>query len=163
MEKMNKAYLLIGGNMGDREGYLSSARQWIEKMCGSIVSRSALYQTAAWGVENQDAFLNQALLIETTLSADQLIEKLLWIEERIGRKREEKYGPRIIDIDIVLFNNEVIQSEGLIIPHPQMQNRRFVLEPLNEIAADVLHPVFQKSIGQLLSECPDKLAVQKFR
>ncbi|RYZ25708.1 MAG: 2-amino-4-hydroxy-6-hydroxymethyldihydropteridine diphosphokinase [Chitinophagaceae bacterium] len=160
---MNKAYLLIGGNMGDREGYLSSARQWIEKMCGSIVNRSALYQTAAWGIENQEAFLNQALQIETMLAADELLKKLLWIEERIGRRRQEKYGPRIIDIDIVLFNDEIIHTEGLTIPHPQMQNRRFVLEPLNEIAADVIHPVLQKSIRQLLSECPDKLAVQKFQ
>lgn len=103
------------------------------------------------------------LQLETTLTSDELLKKILWIEERIGRKREEKYGPRIIDIDILLFNDEVIKTEGLTIPHPQMQNRRFVLEPLNEIAADIRHPVLQKTIGELLSECPDKLAVQKFR
>ena len=160
---MNKAYLLIGGNMGNREDYLSAARQRIEQNCGKIVQQSSLYQTAAWGFEEQDAFLNQVLLIETNLHALPLLQKLLWIEEEIGRKRDSKYGPRIIDIDILLFNDEVISEEGLIVPHPQMQNRRFVLEPLNEIAANMMHPVLHKNIHQILAECTDKLAVQKFR
>ena len=160
---MNKAYLLIGGNMGNREGYLAAARKQIENIGGKIITASSLYQTAAWGLENQDTFLNQALLVETDFDAPQLLQKLLGIEEQIGRKRERKYGPRIIDIDILLFNDEVINTEGLHVPHPQMQNRRFVLEPLNEIAGDVMHPAFHKSIWQLLAECPDKLAVQKFQ
>lgn len=160
---MNKAYLLIGGNIGNREGYLASARKWIEQTCGNIIRHSSLYQTAAWGLEDQDAFLNQVLLIETSLQPLPLLHKLLWIEEEIGRKRELKYGPRIIDIDILLFNDEKINDQGLTIPHPQMQNRRFVLEPLNEIAPGMMHPVLHKDINQLLLECADKLAVQKFR
>ena len=159
---MNKAYLLIGGNMGDRESYLASARQWIERLCGPIIKQSSLYQTAAWGMEDQDVFLNQALFLHTTLPAHQLLQKLLWIEEELGRKRELKFGPRIIDIDIVLFNDDIIYTEGLTVPHPQMQNRRFVLEPLNEIATAITHPILQKTIGQLLAETSDKLAVQKF-
>jgi 2-amino-4-hydroxy-6-hydroxymethyldihydropteridine diphosphokinase len=160
---MNKAYLLIGGNMGDRESFLAAARNEIQKSCGTIIVESSIYQTAAWGLEEQDPFLNQALLLETGFDAHQLLQGILGIEEFLGRKREVKYGPRMIDLDILLFNKEIIKSEGLTIPHPQMQNRRFVLEPLNEIAGHVIHPAFQKTIGQLLAECPDKLAVQKFR
>lgn len=158
---MNIAYLLIGGNMGDRESFLSGARGRINKRCGAILKQSSVYQTAAWGLENQEAFLNQALEIETHLTADELLKTILSIEEALGRKRELKYGPRIIDIDILLFNDEVIHCEGLTIPHPQMQNRRFVLAPLNEIAANVLHPVFDKTVARLLKDCPDKLPVQK--
>src|SRR5215218_2963507 len=94
---MNVAYLLIGGNMGDREQYLSSARQLIEKNCGAIIHQSSIYQTAAWGLEEQDAFLNQAIKIKTTLNPVELLQTILKIEEALGRKRELKYGPRIID------------------------------------------------------------------
>ena len=160
---MNKAYLLIGGNIGNREAYLASARQAIEKTCGKIVRQSALYQTAAWGLEDQDAFLNQALLIETGFDPQSLLTNLLNIEEKTGRKRDVKYGPRIIDIDILLYDDAIIKTDGLTVPHAQMQNRRFVLEPLNEIAGNVIHPIFKKTIRQLLLECPDKLTVQKFR
>lgn len=159
--KMNIAYLLIGGNMGNRAAYLSAARDKVNKECGAIVAPSSLYQTAAWGMKVQAPFLNQALKIETDLEAIHLLKKILSIEESIGRKRELKYGPRIIDIDILFFNDEVMNVEGLIVPHPQMQNRRFVLVPLNEIAANEIHPVYQKTIAQLLEECPDTLTVKK--
>ena len=158
---MNKAYLLIGGNMGAREGYLAEASKQIEKKCGVISKQSSLYQTAAWGLQEQAPFLNQALEVQTRLNAEELLEKILSIEESLGRKRKMKYGPRIIDIDILLFNNEIIYREGLTIPHPEMQNRRFALEPLNEIASSVLHPIFLKTIAELLQECPDNLDVQK--
>jgi 2-amino-4-hydroxy-6-hydroxymethyldihydropteridine diphosphokinase len=92
-----------------------------------------------------------------------LLHKILEIEQLLGRKREQRYGPRIIDIDILLFNKDIVSEEGLTVPHPQMQNRRFVLEPLNEIAGGAIHPALNKSIAQLLAECPDKLAVQKFQ
>jgi 2-amino-4-hydroxy-6-hydroxymethyldihydropteridine diphosphokinase len=158
---MNKAYLLIGGNMGDRKGHLAAACREIERTCGFIRQISSLYETAAWGLKDQDAFLNQALEIETELAADMLLKDLLRIEETIGRKREVKYGPRIIDIDFLFFNDAVIHTKGLTIPHPQLQNRRFALVPLAEIAAAFMHPVFNKSIAQLLDECPDKLDVHK--
>ena len=160
---MNKAYLLIGGNMGDRTAYLSAARDKINRECGAIVAQSSLYQTAAWGMEAQEAFLNQALKLETDLGANDLLKKILSIEEAIGRRREVKYGPRIIDIDILLFNQDSIRSAALTVPHPEMQNRRFVLVPLAEIAAGEVHPAYHKTIRQLLEECPDTLAVQKIK
>jgi 2-amino-4-hydroxy-6-hydroxymethyldihydropteridine diphosphokinase len=160
---MNKVYLLTGGNIGDRIHYLSKAIEEIEKNCGPILQQSSVFETAAWGNENQESFLNQVLKIQTSLNPDQLLKTILQIEENLGRKRELKYGPRTIDIDILFFNDQIIDQEGLKIPHPQMQNRRFVLVPLNEIAADKVHPVFQKTISQLLAECPDLLTVNKFK
>lgn len=159
---MNEAYLLTGGNIPDRLNYLSRAREQIKKRCGRILNQSAIYETAAWGKEDQDNFLNQVLKIETRLNANDLLKAILQIEEDLGRKREIKYGPRTIDIDILLFNDEIINQPGLKIPHPEMQNRRFVLVPLNEMAADKIHPVFRKKISQLLAECPDPLSVNKF-
>ena len=159
---MNTAYLLIGGNMGDREAFLSAARKQVEEHCGPLESTSSIYQTAAWGLEEQNAFLNQVLKIQTLLNSEDLLKQILEIEETLGRKRQVKYGPRIIDIDILFFNDEIVQKEGLTIPHPQMQNRRFVLEPLAELAPAKKHPVLHKTVATLLAECPDKLAVQKF-
>jgi 2-amino-4-hydroxy-6-hydroxymethyldihydropteridine diphosphokinase len=159
---MNEAFLLTGGNIGERLEYLSAAKELIEKRCGRILSESSIYETAAWGIENQQAFLNQVLKIETLLTSGKLLKTILQIEEELGRKRELKYGPRTIDIDILFFNDEVIDQHGLKVPHPQMQNRRFVLVPLNEIASSKIHPLFQKTISQILAECPDPLAVNKF-
>ena len=159
---MNEAYLLTGGNIGDRFDYLSKAKKEIEKRGGRILQQSSIYETAAWGKKNQEAFLNQVLKIETKLNPEQLLKSILQIEEDLGRKRGLKYGPRAIDIDILFFNDEVLDQQGLKIPHPQLQNRRFVLIPLNEIAPHKLHPVFHKTISQVLAECPDPLAVNKF-
>jgi len=159
---MNEVYLLIGGNIGNRLEYLSKAKENISKKCGNVLQESSIYETAAWGMEDQEAFLNQVLKIETSLIPEQLLKTILQIEEDLGRKRDLKYGPRTIDIDILFFNDEMIDQQGLKIPHPQMRNRRFVLIPLNEIASTKMHPVFHKTINQLLVECPDPLAVNKF-
>ena len=159
---MNRAYLLIGGNMGNREKNFTIARGYIERYCGPVIRSSSLYETAAWGKTDQPSFLNQALEIETDLDAEQLMKQVLEMEKLMGRERKEKYGPRIIDIDILLFNNEQYDLPFLKIPHPEMQNRRFALIPLAEIAEDLQHPVFKKTIGQLLNECPDKLEVKKY-
>lgn len=159
---MNEVYLLTGGNIGDRLSYLSRAKKTIEERCGHVLQESSVYETAAWGMENQEAFLNQVLKIETLLKPEELLKSILQIEEQLGRKREMKYGPRTIDIDILFFNNQIIDQQGLKIPHPQIQNRRFVLIPLNEIASEKIHPAFHKTVFQLLAECPDLLEVNKF-
>jgi 2-amino-4-hydroxy-6-hydroxymethyldihydropteridine diphosphokinase len=158
---MNKAYLLTGGNLGDRQQNLATARDHINEQCGTITTASSLYETAAWGNTDQPAFLNQALEISTSLNARQLIRRILKIEKLMGRIRKEKYGPRIIDIDILLFNNERHNYQFLKLPHPEMQNRRFALLPLAEISPDILHPVLNKTITELLNECTDELQVSR--
>jgi len=159
---MNKVYLLTGGNIGDRQMTLATAKKKIEAECGRIVRSSALYETAAWGNTHQSPFLNQALELETLMTAKQLIRKLLEIEEDMGRIRTEKYGPRIIDIDILLFNAEKYEYPHLKVPHPELQNRRFALLPLAEIGANLIHPLFNKTIAQLLDECQDQLELKKY-
>jgi 2-amino-4-hydroxy-6-hydroxymethyldihydropteridine diphosphokinase len=157
----NRAYLLTGGNMGNRAGYLHDASANISNFCGKICKESSIYETAAWGKTDQPNFFNQVLFIETALSADALMKKILLIEEKMGRIRNEKYGARIIDIDILFFNDEIINKPELKIPHPEIQNRRFVLAPMNEIAPYLIHPVLLKNISELLKECADKLDVKK--
>ncbi len=159
---MNEAYLLTGGNIGNRSISLHRACQTIEKQAGTVLKKSAVYETAAWGLTDQEAFLNQALLISTNLDAEKLLQTLLQIEKDLGRKRIVKMGPRIIDIDILFYNNEIISMPGLTVPHPQIANRRFVLTPLNDIAPAFVHPVVQKTIAELLKICPDNLEAKKY-
>jgi 2-amino-4-hydroxy-6-hydroxymethyldihydropteridine diphosphokinase len=159
---MNVAFLLIGGNMGNREKNFETAKSLLEQYCGKVINSSSLYETAPWGKTDQPSFLNQALQIETSLTAAELMRQILTIEKVMGRERSEKYGPRIIDIDILLFNDEQYDSPSLKIPHPEMQKRLFALAPLAEIAPTLHHPVFKKSISQLLTETPDTLEVKKY-
>lgn len=161
MQYLNKAYLLIGGNVGNRFLYLQMAVKLLNDQCCKVVNKSAIYETAPWGNSNQGAFLNQALEVNTEFSASELMMRLLNIEEQMGRKRLEKYGPRIIDIDILLFNNEVHSTPELTVPHAELQNRQFALRPLSHIAGTVIHPIFHKSIQQLLEECLDTLDVKE--
>lgn len=158
---MNKAYLLIGSNIGDRKLYLLEAKHFLNTI-GHVAKASSIYETAAWGKTNQATFLNQALSLETVLEATELLNNILGIEEKMGRKRLEQYGSRIIDIDILLFNDDVINTPTLTVPHPAMINRSFTLIPLAEIASNIVHPVYNKTIQILLKECTDMLSVEKF-
>lgn len=156
---MNKAYLLIGGNTGDRRLMLQQAIQAIHEKAGNILAQSPIYETAAWGKTDQATFLNQALAIETALDPNNLLQSLLNIEKDLGRIREEKYGPRTIDIDILLYNDLHLVTENLVIPHPELANRRFALTPLADIAPGLKHPVLHDTMQSLLKHCKDELPV----
>ncbi len=157
-----KAYLLLGSNLGDREAYLNNALKMIADEVGEVKATSAIYETAAWGKTDQPGFLNLAVEVETKLSPMALLTKVLEIEHSLGRIREEKWGARLIDIDIILYGNEIVNVEHqLQIPHPEMQNRKFVMEPLVEIAANLIHPVFNKSLKEILINLTDTLSVSK--
>lgn len=158
---MHTAYLLIGGNLGDRFQNLQRALELIEENCGDIIAISSVYETAAWGVTDQPAFLNQAVVLDTELSPPDLMTNLLEIENKMGRLRHQKMGPRTIDIDILLMDDTVMNSDHLTIPHPSLHRRRFALVPLEEVAANIMHPVKNKTISELLTDCPDSLAVNK--
>jgi 2-amino-4-hydroxy-6-hydroxymethyldihydropteridine diphosphokinase len=159
---MNKAYLLTGGNMGNSVENLQQAIEHINTHCGTILKKSSLYETAAWGNIDQAAFLNQALIIKTELTARQLMLRILKIEKLMGRIRKEKFGPRLIDIDILFYADEIHNYKLLKLPHPEIQNRKFALLPLAEIAPKFKHPILKKTITALLNECKDVLAVKKY-
>ncbi len=157
---MNTAYLILGGNKGDKLQNLQRALQLIEQNVGVIVSRSAIFSTAPWGNANQPEFVNQAICIHTALSAVDLLKELLSIEKSLGRIRDhQKWMERTMDIDILFFNDEVINLPELKIPHPFLQDRKFVLAPLAQIAPQFIHPVLKKNSEILLSECTDTLEV----
>jgi 2-amino-4-hydroxy-6-hydroxymethyldihydropteridine diphosphokinase len=158
---MNTVYLLLGGNMDDPKKQLKLAAVHIGQHIGTIKATSSIWQTAAWGKTDQPDFLNQALAVETKLEPQELLAEILRIEESMGRKRKEKNDPRIIDIDMLIYEDKVIKQEALTVPHPFLSVRRFALEPLNEIAPQLIHPEEGKSIAQLLASCPDSLPVKK--
>ena len=156
-----RIFLLLGTNMGDRKINLKRAIFQIEKLVGTINEESSVYQTAAWGKLDQPEFYNQVIEVESSLSAIELLEIILGIEVKLGRERKEKWSERLIDIDILLIGNEIIQTERLNVPHPQLANRKFTLIPLVEIASDVVHPVLKKNMAELLAACSDSLTVKK--
>jgi 2-amino-4-hydroxy-6-hydroxymethyldihydropteridine diphosphokinase len=158
---MNYAYLITGGNIGNAKQQLAEAAHLLGQHCGHVIDQSALYETAPWGMADQENFLNQVLVIETGLSAQEVMKVIGTIEQQMGRKRKEKNGPRVIDVDILFFNHQIINEPGLTVPHPHMRERRFVLEPLNEVAPAFIHPVFYKTVRQMLDECSDELKVKK--
>ena len=147
--------------MGDSEQMLSVATNMIEKNIGKLTTSSVIYKTAAWGKEDQPDFLNQIIIVSSLLSSSTLLKEIFVIEKEMGRVRTTKNAARVIDIDMLFFNDEIIQTENLTVPHKQIQNRRFVLVPLAEIAPDFTHPILKKSSLELLSICSDKLNVQK--
>ncbi len=156
---MNKAYLSLGSNEGDRSGLLSEAVARIEEECGELVAVSHLYETAAWGLESQPDFLNMALCISTQLAPIDLLAAIRQIETHMGRQRTVKWGQRTLDIDILFYESMIISEPNLSVPHPHLHERRFVLMPLAEIAADFVHPDLKKSVKELLKACPDTLEV----
>ncbi len=158
---MNKVYLLLGSNAGNRKDFINSAiRQLISKGC-ICIAMSSFYETAAWGKEDQPDFLNLVICIETSLSPTELLNLNQEIEKSAGRQHTEKWAQRTLDIDILFYNNDIIDLPDLKVPHPFLQDRRFTLIPLAEIAPGLIHPGFKKTVVQLLAECPDKLEVRK--
>jgi 2-amino-4-hydroxy-6-hydroxymethyldihydropteridine diphosphokinase len=154
-------FLLLGSNQGNADRNLAIAREHIAQGVGAITSRSSIYRSAAWGMEHQPDFLNQVLEVNTLYCPEDLLEKILAIEQSMGRIRTEKWGPRLIDIDLLFYNKQVISTTRLHLPHPGIPHRRFTLEPLAEIAPEFIHPVLKKSVATLLKECTDNLHVQK--
>ncbi len=159
---MNNTYLLLGSNIGNSKASLAKAKTQIKRQIGAITRQSDLYSTAAWGNTKQPDFLNRVIIVETKLTALQTMHIILAIEKKMGRVRTVKNAPRIIDIDILFFNKEIIDQAQLTVPHPQIQNRRFVLVSLNQLSPNLKHPVLKKTVHQLLMHCPDKLNVKKF-
>jgi 2-amino-4-hydroxy-6-hydroxymethyldihydropteridine diphosphokinase len=153
------AYLLLGSNIGDRAAHLQHAQQTLAATAGEIVAASACYETAAWGVEDQPAFLNQVLAVRTTLDAPALLAACLATEQQAGRERIRRWAARTLDVDILLYGDEVINTPTLTVPHPALPGRRFALTPLAEIAPQLVHPQLGQTISELLAACPDPLAV----
>ncbi|MFD1871818.1 2-amino-4-hydroxy-6-hydroxymethyldihydropteridine diphosphokinase [Hymenobacter bucti] len=153
------AYLLLGGNLGDRAAHLQQARQNLAAAAGEIVAASAYYETAAWGREDQPAFLNQALAVRTALPAAALLAACLATEQLAGRERQQHWGARTLDVDILFYGAEIIATPTLVVPHPALPARRFALVPLAEIAPQLVHPQLHQTVAELLASCPDPLAV----
>ena len=158
---MIEVYLLLGSNQGKPAEHLLTARNRIEQRCGSIIKRSSVYETEAWGIKEQNKFLNQAILIQTALPPLALLNKLKEIEKETGRVETIKWGPRVIDIDILFFGKEVIDLPDLKVPHPYMQDRRFTLAPMQEIAPAFIPPLLGKTMAELLKLCKDRSDVKK--
>ncbi|MBS1682779.1 MAG: 2-amino-4-hydroxy-6-hydroxymethyldihydropteridine diphosphokinase [Bacteroidetes bacterium] len=161
---MNRTvFISIGSNLGNRKAHLNQCRKLIDQYVCRIIKTSSIYETRAWGKTDQPDFLNQVIQVECSVPAVDLLEKILSIEMDMGRLRKEKWGARVIDIDIIYFGDEIIASNQLIIPHPRMHERNFVLIPLAEISPDFVHPLLKKSNEQLACESSDRLSVKIFK
>jgi 2-amino-4-hydroxy-6-hydroxymethyldihydropteridine diphosphokinase len=161
---MNEAVLLVGGNLSNRMKYLALAQNMIEQHVGTIQQKSSIYESAPWGFSSKQDFLNMVIVTETSLNVNKLLSKIHDIEHVLGRERKEttSYISRTIDIDILFFNDEIIDTPILQIPHPRIHERKFTLIPLYELMPYRIHPAFQKSIKQLLAECNDANNVHLF-
>jgi len=156
-------YLLLGTNLGDKKYNLSQAKALINKQVGVIINQSNTYETAAWGITEQPSFLNAVIEIKSELTPEQMLLKINEIEAEMGRVRKEKWGERLIDIDILYYQHQIHTSDELQIPHPGIPYRRFTLIPLVELNAEFIHPVLNKTNQQLLEQCEDSLEVKKVR
>jgi 2-amino-4-hydroxy-6-hydroxymethyldihydropteridine diphosphokinase len=158
---MIDVFLLLGGNLGNRQLFLQKAAEHIEADIAPILKRSSIYETQSWGKTDAPNYLNQVIQLKTELSPQDVLQKILNIENVLGRKREEKWGSRTIDIDILFYGSDIIADPGLNIPHPELHRRMFTLAPLSEIAPDLIHPVLNKSIFHIKSELKNNLIVKK--
>ena len=157
---LNKVFLITGGNLGDRRKNLELAEKLIGERIGLIEKSSKIYETEPWGNREQPSFYNQVHIVKTELSAGKVLEEILQIEEEMGRKRTVKNAARIIDIDIIFYNNDIVNEQNLQIPHPHIADRRFVLLPLSEVAPKFVHPFLKKTIDELLFITTDQLKVK---
>jgi 2-amino-4-hydroxy-6-hydroxymethyldihydropteridine diphosphokinase len=157
---MKPLFLLLGSNLGDRVSYLQEACRQLSALFGESGQKSSLYETAAWGVEDQPAFLNQALLFHSDIPALEVLAFTQQVEQDLGRERKERWGARVIDIDILFYGNTVLETPTLTIPHPHLHQRRFTLAPLAELAPQFVHPVLNQTIEQLITVCLDPLEVK---
>ena len=157
-----RAYLLLGSNLGNRAALLAAARQELAETAGEIVAESGIYETAAWGREDQPAYLNQVLAIATWLQPEKLLAVCQATEQAAGRQRLEHWGSRTLDVDILFYGTHVIESPTLTVPHPRLPERRFALVPLAEIAQAMRHPQLNLTIRDLLLHCPDPLPVHRW-
>jgi 2-amino-4-hydroxy-6-hydroxymethyldihydropteridine diphosphokinase len=158
---MNNVFLLLGSNLGDRKLFLQQAIMHIAYDIAPTCRISSVYETQSWGKTDEPDYLNMVVELQTDLPAKVVLDKILAIEQVMGRKREEKWGSRIIDIDILYHNQDIISEEGLNVPHPELHKRRFTLEPLAEIAPDFIHPILKKNNLELKNELKDSLIVKK--
>ena len=158
---IKETILLLGSNLGNVLQNLNTAKQGIAESIGLISKESSIYRTAPWGVTNQPEFLNQVVAVMTSLNPSDLLAATRLIEQNMGRKRKGNWEARVIDLDILFYQEEVVNELNLIIPHPGIPHRRFTLEPLAEIAPDFVHPVLKKKISELLAECDDPSPVTR--
>ncbi len=159
---MHKVFLGVGGNLGNKSENLKDTFSRIEKNLGKIIKGSSIYESPPWGFQAKENFWNQVLIIETEFTAEQLLDKIHTIEKELGRKRNsQEYSSRPMDIDILYFDDLFFETEALIIPHPKMHQRLFVLVPLAEIAPDFKHPLFRLNSIQMLENCKDESVIKK--
>ena len=159
------SFILLGSNMGNREELLNDAIVMIESRCGKVVLKSSLYESEPWGFNADINFINQAIAIESVLAPHDLLNELLTIEAELGRKRKENhigYESRPIDLDIIYYEDIINSDEDLILPHPRLHLRRFVLMPICEIAPDFIHPILQETNAGLLERCEDHSEVRMY-
>jgi 2-amino-4-hydroxy-6-hydroxymethyldihydropteridine diphosphokinase len=159
---MTKVFILLGSNLGDKFVLINKAINSLVLEAGELITASDIFFSAPWGYDSTNHFYNAVIQMETILNSEELLQKCIEIEQKLGRKQKEKpeYEDRSIDIDILFFGKQIINLPELVIPHPRMHLRKFTLLPLRQIAPDFIHPIFQKSVSQLLNECDDDSKVE---
>jgi len=162
MEVERRYFILLGSNVGNRSGELEAARQLLSDSVGLPDRISAIYETAAWGKTDQQAFLNQVITGKTRLGAEEVMQQALAAEQRRGRVRGEKWAPRTIDIDLLFLDDQQVTSPLLTLPHPMLHLRKFTLVPLCEIFPDFRHPILGQTLSELLDQLDDPLPVQRY-